>query len=178
MPIMNRIQLSNDRKTLEIPSIEDATKLKILVVWFVLWTLSGMVVFSQFFMPSTKDVKLMYAVWMAFWAYFEYKASVLLSWRRKGKEILTFSESGFTLRRDINGRGIDKVYAREEVKKISTVNFKDRKVLARVTPLYWNMGYETVLFDYKGKEEALGLQLTEEEALQLVKVMKQRLNKA
>ncbi len=37
--------------------------------------------------------------------------------------------------------------------------------------------YETVLFDYKGKEEALGLQLTEEEALLLVKVMKQRLNK-
>jgi hypothetical protein len=33
---MNRIQLSNDRKTLEIPSIEDASKLKILIVWFVL----------------------------------------------------------------------------------------------------------------------------------------------
>ena len=101
----------------------------------------------------------------------------MLSWRRKGKEILQFSESGFTLRRDINGRGIDKVYLREEIKNIRTVDFKDRKVMARVMPLYWNMGYETVLFDYKGKEEALGLQLTEEEALQLVKVMKQRLNK-
>jgi hypothetical protein len=174
---MNRIKLSNDRKTVEIPSIEDATKLKILIVWFVLWTVSGMVVFSQFFMPSTRDVKVMYAIWMAFWAYFEYKASVLLSWRRKGKEILQFSESGFTLRRDINGRGIDKVYVREEIKNIRTVDFKDRKVMARVMPLYWNMGYETVLFDYKGKEEALGLQLTEEEALQLVKAMKQRLNK-
>ncbi len=113
--MQNRIQLSNDRKTLEIPSIEDPTKLKILIVWFVLWTVSGMVVFSQFFMPSTRDVKLMYAIWMAFWAYFEYKASVLLSWRRKGKEILQFSESGFTLRRDINGRGIDKVYDRNEI---------------------------------------------------------------
>lgn len=177
MPIMNRIQLSNDRKTLEIPSIEDAGKLKILIVWFVLWTISGMVVFSQFFMPSTRDVKLMYAVWMAFWAYFEYKASVLLSWRRKGKEIIQFSEGGFTLRRDINGRGIDKVYERAEIKNIRTVNYIDRKVLARVQPLYWNMGYETVLFEYKGKEEALGLQLTEEEALQVVKIMKQRLNK-
>jgi hypothetical protein len=114
---------------------------------------------------------------MAFWAYFEYKASVLLSYRRKGKEILQFSESGFTFRRDINGRGIDKVYERAEIKNIRTVDFKDKKVIARVQPLYWNMGYETVLFDYKGKEEALGLQLTEEEALQLVKVMKQRLNK-
>ena len=175
--MLNRIQLSNDRKTLEIPSIEDAGKLKILIVWFVLWTISGMVVFSQFFMPSTRDVKLMYAVWMAFWAYFEYKASVLLSWRRKGKEIIQFSESGFTLRRDINGRGIDKVYERAEIKNIRTVNYSDRKVLARVQPLYWNMGYETVLFEYKGKEEALGLQLTEEEALQVVKIMKQRLNK-
>lgn len=175
--MQNRIQLSSDRKTLEIPSIEDASKQKILIVWFVLWTLSGMVVFSQFFMPSTRDVKLMYAIWMAFWAYFEYKASVLLSWRRKGKEILQFSESRFTLRRDINGRGIDKVYDRNDIKNIRTVDFKDRKVLARVQPFYWNMGYETVLFDYKGKEEALGLQLTEEEALQLVKVMKQRLNK-
>ncbi len=150
---MNRIKLSNDRKTLEIPSIEDATKLKILIVWFVLWTVSGMVVFSQFFMPSTRDVKMMYAIWMAFWAYFEYKASVLLSWRRRGKEILQFSESGFTLRRDINGRGIDKVYDRNEIKNIRTVDFKDRKVLARVTPLYWNMGYETVLLIIKEKKK-------------------------
>jgi hypothetical protein len=174
---MNRIQLSSDRKTLEILSIADATKLKILIVWFILWTISGMIVFTQFFVPTSRDVKVWYAVWMAFWAYFEYKASVLLSYRRKGKEILQFSESGFTFRRDINGRGIDKVYERAEIKNIRTVDFKDKKVIARVQPLYWNMGYETVLFDYKGKEEALGLQLTEEEALQLVKVMKQRLNK-
>lgn len=175
---MHRIQLSNDRKTLEIPSIADATKLKILMVWFILWTISGMIVFTQFFVPTSRDVKVWYAVWMAFWAYFEYKASVLLSYRRKGKEILQFSESGFTFRRDINGRGIDKVYERTEIKNIRTVDFKDKKVIARVQPLYWNMGYETVLFDYKGKEEALGLQLTEEEAQQLVKIMKQRLNKA
>ncbi|MFN5831593.1 MAG: hypothetical protein ACK46R_12655 [Bacteroidota bacterium] len=174
---MHRIQLSNDRKTLEIPSIADATKLKILIVWFILWTISGMIVFTQFFVPTPRDVKVWYAVWMAFWAYFEYKASVLLSYRRKGKEILQFSESGFTFRRDINGRGIDKVYERAEIKNIRTVDFKDKKVIARVQPLYWNMGYETVLFDYKGKEEALGLQLTEEEAQQLVKIMKQRLNK-
>ncbi len=174
---MHRIQLSNDRKTLEIPSIADATKLKILIVWFILWTISGMIVFTQFFVPTSRDVKVWYAVWMAFWAYFEYKASVLLSYRRKGKEILQFSESGFTFRRDINGRGIDKVYERAEIKNIRTVDFKDKKVIARVQPLYWNMGYETVLFDYKGKEEALGLQLTEEEAQQLVKIMKQRLNK-
>lgn len=175
---MHRIQLSNDRKTLEIPSIADATKLKILMVWFILWTISGMIVFTQFFVPTSRDVKVWYAVWMAFWAYFEYKASVLLSYRRKGKEILQFSESGFTFRRDINGRGIDKVYERTEIKNIRTVDFKDKKVIARVQPLYWNMGYETVLFDYRGKEEALGLQLTEEEAQQLVKIMKQRLNKA
>jgi hypothetical protein len=174
---MHRIQLSNDRKTLEIPSIADATKLKILMVWFILWTISGMIVFTQFFVPTSRDVKVWYAVWMAFWAYFEYKASVLLSYRRKGKEILQFSESGFTFRRDINGRGIDKAYERAEIKNIRTVDFKDKKVIARVQPLYWNMGYETVLFDYKGKEEALGLQLTEEEAQQLVKIMKQRLNK-
>ncbi|MFN4932483.1 MAG: hypothetical protein ACOVPB_09460 [Bacteroidia bacterium] len=174
---MHRIQLSNDRKTLEIPSIADATKLKILMVWFILWTISGMIVFTQFFVPTSRDVKVWYAVWMAFWAYFEYKASVLLSYRRKGKEILQFSESGFTFRRDINGRGIDKVYERAEIKNIRTVDFKDKKVIARVQPLYWNMGYETVLFDYKGKEEALGLQLTEEEAQQVVKIMKQRLNK-
>jgi len=174
---MHRIQLSNDRKTLEIPSIADATKLKILMVWFILWTISGMIVFTQFFVPTSRDVKVWYAVWMAFWAYFEYKASVLLSYSRKGKEILQFSESGFTFRRDINGRGIDKVYERAEIKNIRTVDFKDKKVIARVQPLYWNMGYETVLFDYKGKEEALGLQLTEEEAQQVVKIMKQRLNK-
>jgi len=174
---MHRIQLSNDRKTLEIPSIADATKLKILMVWFIFWTISGMIVFTQFFVPTSRDVKVWYAVWMAFWAYFEYKASVLLSYRRKGKEILQFSESGFTFRRDINGRGIDKAYERAEIKNIRTVDFKDKKVIARVQPLYWNMGYETVLFDYKGKEEALGLQLTEEEAQKVVKIMKQRLNK-
>ncbi len=174
----NRVQFSSDRKTLEIIPIKNSTKLKIVWIWLILWTLSGIVVFSQFFLPVPREEKLIYAVWMAFWAYFEYKASVLLSWRRKGKEIIQFSEAGFTYRRDINGRGIDKFYDRKHISEIKSVNFNDRKVLAKVQPLYWNMGSETILFTVNGKQEALGFQLTEPEAIQVLKIMKQRLNKA
>lgn len=152
--------------------MHDNVKMKILIVWFVLWTLSGVIVFSQFFMPSSREVKLTYAVWMAFWAYFEYKASVLLSWRRKGKEVLKMVENKLVIIRDINGRGIPAFYEKEKIKNIRTVNFEDKKVLARVQPLYWSMGYETVLFDYDTKLIGLGLQLTKDEANQVVKQLK------
>ncbi|MCC6253077.1 MAG: hypothetical protein IT238_11530 [Bacteroidia bacterium] len=173
----NRVQLSSDRKTLEIPSITDTTKFKILMVWFVLWTISGIVVFSQFFTNSSREEKMWYAIWMAFWAFFEYKASVLMTWRRNGKEIFLFNENGFVYRRDVNGRGIDKIYNSKLISNLRVVNFKDRKVQARVQPYYWSMGAETVFFTYENKDEAVGLQLTEDEALQLLKIMKNRLNK-
>lgn len=169
-----RIRYNNatGQKEIEIYSMHDNVKMKILIVWFVLWTLSGVIVFSQFFMPSSREVKLTYAVWMAFWAYFEYKASVLLSWRRKGKEVLKMVENKLVIIRDINGRGIPAFYEKEKIKNIRTVNFEDKKVLARVQPLYWSMGYETVLFDYDTKLIGLGLQLTKDEANQLVKQLK------
>ena len=173
----NRITIAADKRRIEIASIKDKTKFNILVVWFVLWTISGIVVFTQFFSQGSREIKLMYAIWMAFWAYFEYKASVLLTWRKSGKEMISFNENGMIIRNDVGGRGLDKIFTRNEIKNIRTVNFEDKKVLARVLPLYWNMGYETVLFDYNNKEEAIGLQLTKEEALQVVKLLKQRLNK-
>ena len=170
----NRIKYNHTQgqKLIEIHTIQDDTKMKILIVWFVLWTISGMIVFSQFFMPSSREVKLTYAIWMAFWAYFEYKASVLLTWRRKGVEIIKYNDGKLVITREVNGRGIPAFYEKEKIKNIRTVNFEDKKVLARVQPLYWSMGYETVLFDYDTKLVGMGLQLTKNEANEVVKQLK------
>ncbi len=169
-----RIKITGNKteKSIEIFSIKDRSKQNILLVWFILWTISGIIIFSQFFMPSSREVKLTYAVWMAFWVYFEYKASVLLTWRRKGKEVIKLVDDQIIITREVNGRGIDVKYEKEKIKNLRMVDFNDRKVQARVQPLYWSMGSETILFDYDNKPVALGLQLTQNEANDVLKQLR------
>ena len=52
---------------IEIHPVISPAQLNIIRVWLTIWTLSGLVIFSQFFTAAPKETKIFLALWMAFW---------------------------------------------------------------------------------------------------------------
>lgn len=153
-------------------SLGDKVKNMYLFSWLFLWTLSGFIVLSQYFILSDPDSKTAIIVWMGFWAYFEYKIVNAYLWRRSGKEKIKISGNKLFYKRDVSGRGKIKVFETDFIKDLRVIEHKENSFLENLNKSYWVIAGEKLAFDYYGKEIKFGLQLEEADAKSLLKLMK------
>jgi len=147
-------------------------KYTLLWVWLLLWTLCGMIVFSQFFVNHSKETKLFMFVWFIFWLYFEYKIGYAYMWRKAGKEIIKLNREGISIKRDINGSGKEKFYSKDTIKDFKIVDFSSKNIALHMNTSFWAVGGETLKFESLGKAIAFGMQLSETEAKEVYKQIK------
>ncbi len=116
----------------------------LMIVWFVVWTVAG--------------VLAVYA-WL---------------WQVMGKEIVTVRDGSLTLRRDVGGFGLDKVYDLDQVRELrAEPALFDPMDLSMALQL-WGIGGGAIAFDYEGKTRRFGIGLDETEAKQAVAAIKKR----
>ncbi len=159
--------------TIMVTSTITKAKMNLLFIWLMLWTLCGIIVFSQFFAAHSREMKLMMLVWFAFWSYFEYKIGYAYLWRKTGKEIIRIIDGKLFLKRDIGGSGKEDSYLTGNITKLKTIDFNSKQFTQTMNNSFWVIGGETVFFEYMGKTIGCGLQLSEPEAIVLFKKLKQ-----
>ncbi|MFY9309147.1 MAG: hypothetical protein WAQ28_08900 [Bacteroidia bacterium] len=171
--IGKRISIKRTEEGLSIVILALADKLKnrLLLAWLVLWTLAGMIVFSQYFTITDPNTKIAVIVWMGFWFYFEFKITNAWLWRRSGKEVLKIRNNKLEYKRDVSGRGKIQSYSADFIKEIRLLEPKE-SFLESLNNSYWVIAGEKLAFDYYGKEIKLGLQLDDTDAKALLKVIK------
>ena len=174
-----RIQINQkeNETVIEIAPINEASKATLLLVWLIVWTLCGIVVFSQFFSNLSKEEKLMMAVWMAFWAYFEYKISSVYVWRKNGKEKITLNNDSIIYSQIISGKETAKEYIIENISDLKTIEFGKNNFSESFQNSYWVKGNESVYFTHLSQKIGLGLQLNKDEAQQVLQAIAKRLKK-
>lgn len=151
------------------------TKQTLLFTWLVFWTIGGIIVFSQLFYDYNRDTKLFLLVWMFFWAYFEYVIINAYFWRKYGYERIVFKNGKLSYKRDIKGRGKTRTFDIEFVRNIDMINKEESSFFGNLSRSYWVVGGETVKFDYHSKTISVGMQLEQEEARKLMKLIKSKL---
>jgi hypothetical protein len=177
--IGKRISIKKAEKEISIVIISFSEKMKniLLFSWLFIWTVSGFVVLSQYFTINDKDAKVMLMVWLAFWAYFEYKSFKALIWRKYGVEKIKLRENKLFYKREISGKGKIHVYEYDFIKDFRVVDFKENSFADNMNNAYWAIGGERLAFDYYGKEIKFGLQLSEDETNALYKLIKKEVEK-
>lgn len=139
-------------------------KQSLLIMWMVLWTLAGLGIVYQFFDQKNSDMTVYLVVWMAFWAYFEYKVIYAYRWRRFGLERISIEDEKLVLSREISGRGIPAKYDLEWIKNMKIREVNPMSFVGAMSKSYWNPVEERLMFNYKGKEVYFGLELSDAEA--------------
>lgn len=168
-----RIQVSAKDLTthIEITPLRDPLKTNLLVAWLVVWTLCGIIVFSQFFSNMSREEKLLMAVWMAFWAYFEFKIGTAYLWRKSGVEHISIDSEKLVYSRIVSGKAETKSYSTDTISNLEVYEFGKNSFSDSFQSSYWVRGNESVFFTYFGQKIGLGLQLNLEEATLLYKAI-------
>ena len=177
--IGNRISIKRTETELSIVilSLVNKVKNRFLLLWVILWSLSGLIVLSQYFVMHDANTKTAIIVWMGFWAYFEYKIFHAYLWRKSGKEKIKIRDKKLLYKRDVSGRGKIKTYETDFIKDIRLVDPKEKSFSESLNNSYWVISGEKLAFDYYGKEIKFGFQLDEVDAKALMKVIMKEMKK-
>lgn len=174
----NRVLINEQEKEISIDSFVESSKQNLLTIWLFLWSLAGIGIISQFFSPITEGLTIYLVVWLAFWAYFEFKVIYAYRWRRFGKEVIKVEEEWISINRVIAGRGIPQKYELSWMKNLRLNDNKKSSFFTAMSQSYWSPGNEQLTFDHKGREIFFGMELSESESKFLLKTLKQMIQKS
>lgn len=176
--IGNRISIkrSDNEVSIVIISLKEKMKNILLTIYLILWSLSGLIVFTQFLVIPDQNTKLALFVWLGFWAYFEFKIFRAYMWRKFGVEKIKLRNNQFQYKRDRAGKGKVASYDFDFIKELRYVEPKENSFFENINNSYWVIAGERLAFDYYGKEIKFGIQLDEKDAKALLKLINKEIN--
>ncbi len=146
----------------------------LLMAWVVAWTLSGgYYIYEMSTGDYAREERLMFFVLISFWLYFEIKIGKVFLWRKYGKEFIRVTADKLTLKRDIRSYGKAHHYFLDNISNVDLIPEQaDKSLSKQYENSFWVMGGETIVLNHNGKLVKLGLRLEQEEAKQLLRLLR------
>lgn len=154
-------------------SRSDEKKLRMLKAWVIAWSICGLLIFVQLFLPFyTADEKLYFLIYLSFWAYFEYRVAAAYYFRRYGTETIYLNNDKFMIRRDVHNRKGKPQHFKAVVKNPFTIPADQPTGWAKhFYNSFWVTTGNSIAFGNKPKEYRFGVQLSEKESKSLVRLL-------
>ncbi|MDF2450362.1 MAG: hypothetical protein K0R26_2866 [Bacteroidota bacterium] len=143
-------------------------KVGFLFLWLFAWSVSGMIVLVNYFTLTNPNTKLVIIMWLAFWAYFEFKIIRVYLWKRFGKEKLWIKNGTLYYQQDINGRGKVKEFDTNLVSGVKLIPLTPGSIADTFSQTFWVKGGERIAFECQGKMIRFGMQLEDDEAAKII----------
>ena len=181
--IGERISIVEGKETTTVVIYPEKSTWKsvLLYSWFSMWSVIGVLVFTQFFEDYKKEEKLIIAIFLVFWLYFFIRVGRAVLWQSKGKELIKFNDQAFVFKKSIFGYGKAHEFFYDNIKKIQVYEPQTNSFEDYFQNVYFFVGGEKLLFDYKGKEIKFARKIGEKETKLLfqfiTKLIENRLRK-
>lgn len=164
--------------TIIISTKVDKWKESLLFGWLSLWTLLGLgIIYFLLFGEFTKEMlvnttkenlRLYLLAFLFFWAYFQYRILKVYIWRKKGMEYFKISKEYITLKKAFGKYGKANQYNLSNIHDIAIIETKQNSYANVMAGSFWDMGNETISFEYQGKFITFGKQLDPIESKALI----------
>lgn len=183
---MENIQLISKRSSvlikdgvfsLVILPTEDKKKTNLLFLWLLAWTISGVIVLGNYFTITQDKAKLLLIIWIAFWAYFEFKIVRVFMWKRFGKEKLWIKNGLLLYKEVINGRGKTKEFDLNLISNLELITLTNGSIADTFSQTFWVKGGERIQLTCQSKVIKFGMQLADDEAKKIISALNKQLKK-
>lgn len=155
-----------------IKAYSEESKNRWLSIWLMLWTLTGVAFIVSFFVLTlSKNDKILYAVTIAFWFYFEYVILKAWRWRKYGFEQINIRDGKWLMKRDVKGRGIVYTYPTKSIRRIEIEEDRTPSWMKVFGGDYWDISGETLTMSVAGEYVRFGNQLGQKEAKRLKAIL-------
>lgn len=176
--IGDKVTVSKDDKELiiKIPGSIEKWMENALLSWVIVWSLIGLyVTFYMFAYDLSKDEQVFFAVYLAFWGYFEYKSVRAWMFKRFGFELIRLDGEFMYHKIDILGRGKLKRFMTENIKGLRVNDEEDKNFSYAYNKSFWILGNERIAFDYMGKKAVFGMHMDDKDAKEVVQLIRKRI---
>ncbi len=148
----------------------------LLITWAIAWILCGAyVIYARTELAEDDPLRQYLLAFLAFWAYFAFKIGRVVLWRTKGFELWRIKDGSLTIKDSILGYGKASTYFVENIQKLGLLNFDETSIKWQLNDSPWVMGGERLGFEYLGKKVIFGKGITDEEARNVLSLLKQAL---
>jgi hypothetical protein len=114
--------------------------------------------------------------YLSFWFYFEYTIVLAFIWKKFGKEKLWIQDGLINYQKEINKKGKIQTFNIGLIENLSLVEINSTSFMDTINQSFWVKGGERIEFKSQAKTIRLGMQITDEEALLLIKEVNSALN--
>ncbi len=159
--------------SLVILPVANKRKVNLMFVWLFLWTIGGFIIFVNYFKLTNQSARLFVIIWLAFWAYFEFKIARVFLWKRFGKEKLWVKDGALFYQREISGRGKIRQYDLNLISDLRFVELEKGNFADVFNQTFWVKGGERLEFSHQSKKIRFGMQLPDDEAKTILKEIRQ-----
>lgn len=169
--ISERISILKKENVLSIVILPttNKNKLRLLFLWLMAWTVCGLIVLGNYFTIQNPDAKLFIVIYLSFWTYFEFNIIRAFIWKKFGKEKLWIQSGVLYYQREINKKGKIQEYALELISQFQLIELKPTRFSDVVNQSFWVKGGERLEFYAQAKLVRLGMQITDEEAMKIMR---------
>jgi len=178
-PFSTRVHIKDEPEALElrISGRIPSWQFTLLSGWLLAWTIAGIFVGIELFSGhNPSGQKLFMLIWLAFWAWFEYRILNAWLWRRSGREIIRFGKEITEVLFEVNGRGLTRKFETERIHHIDNLEVQKGLFTKNFYSSFWVVGGETIGFKCNGTQMAFGRQLSEAETTALIKIIRKKLD--
>lgn len=164
--------------TIIISTKVDKWKESLIFGWLCLWTLVGLFILyflitgnytqSMLVNSSKKDLQLYLVIFLAFWLLFEFRVAKVYLWRKKGMEYFKLSPEKMIIKKAFGKYGKAYEYLTSNIKNIELIPQKEKGFAKVMTGSFWDLGNETISFEYLNKKVIFGKQLDLKESKSLL----------
>lgn len=175
--LSDRVTITDNPDFLEI-SISgkiSAFQFSLLTAWLTGWSIAGIFVIIQLFDIQDNNLRVFMFVWLAFWVYFELRILHAWRWRKSGREHIVFRPDKTTINIEINKKSLPQYFQTSEISNIRNIELQKGVFIKNFYSSFWVVGGETIGFDYQNKQHSFGRQLSEEDANQILRKIKYKL---
>lgn len=160
-----------DELTIIITGKIERSKETLLLTWLLAWSFCGAVIIAQLFMEYTREEKLYFIVFISFWAFFEFKILKVFRWRKWGKEYLRLTNEKLTIKKSITDYAKAEEYFVENIKNWGPAQKSNTNFFQQLEKSFWVLGDDCIQFDYQSKTIRFGMQLSEKETVDILKLL-------
>ena len=159
----------------------------LLFGWLLLWFLVGVSIFYIIFsgtylksidtQTSSNQLQLFLILFLVFWGYYFYKIIKVYLWRRKGVEYFKLDKGSLVLKKAYGKVGRANSYLYENMGELKLIEISPRSFSSVMNGAFWDIGNESIQFEYYGKQVVFGRQLEIDEAKKLKKFINTEIKK-
>lgn len=175
--ISKRISIYKTDKVLSIVILptDNKKKLGLLFLWLMAWTVCGLIVLINYFKLQEQNSKLFTIIYLSFWAYFEFSIMRVFIWKKFGREKIWVQDGELNYKREINNKGKVRSFNLDLVSKLTLIELSRSSFVDSINQSFWVKGGERLEFTSQAQTIRLGMQISDEEARQIMKELNARL---